>query len=77
MISGETASWEDSHLQLIIEDESVLQSFQTLKYANGECLSKSKVMMNGAADFTGDQCISGSFGRSVCRSSQTRRLIMK
>jgi hypothetical protein len=39
MVLGETASWEDSQRQLIAKDTNLLQSFQTLKYVNGESQS--------------------------------------
>lgn len=55
-ISGETASWEDSELQLLLKDPSLLQSFQTLKYVNGE---RSRVFPTypvvNDADFTADR----------------------
>ena len=38
-IDGETASWEESQRQLIAQNINLLQSFQTLKYINGEHLS--------------------------------------
>jgi hypothetical protein len=75
MVSGETASWEDTQLQSIIQDHTLLQSFQTLKYANGEPLSR--VMLDGAADSTGHRRISRSFGQSVLCLSQIVGLCIK
>jgi hypothetical protein len=45
MVLGETASWEDSQRQLIAKDINLLQSFQSLKYANGESQSFNKQLL--------------------------------
>ena len=62
-ISGETPSWEAAQIQLIAKDKNLLQSFQTLKYFNGERLHLDSVIMaTVTAHPAGHQFISCSFG---------------
>jgi hypothetical protein len=39
-LNGETASWEESQRQLIVQDPNLLQHFHVIKYVNGEHLFK-------------------------------------
>lgn len=40
MINGETVGWEESQRQLIAHDINLLQTFQIMKYINGEHLPR-------------------------------------
>lgn len=43
-IASSNSSWEDSQLQMIAKNHSLLLAFQNLKYVLGECLFESIIM---------------------------------